>query len=80
MSHLGSGIAVLTVLATSPVAAETFDAAYPTTLAGLTIGEARVAGTVGDAAYRVRLDGAMTLFGMTNRFDAKTREKRETHG
>jgi uncharacterized protein DUF3108 len=57
-------------LCTSPAAAENFDAAYRATLVGLTVGEARLTGSVADGAYTMRLNGETRMVGFSSRFDA----------
>jgi hypothetical protein len=57
-------------LYTSPAAAGNFDAAYRATLVGLTVGEARLTGSVTDGAYTMRLNGETRMVGFSNRFDA----------
>lgn len=61
---------VLEGLTVTTASAESFDARYQATLAGLTVGGARVTGSVNAATYRVRFDGSLSLFGFSNRIDA----------
>ena len=51
------------------------DAAYRATLAGLTIGEARLTGSIADGAYTMRIKGETSLIGFSNRFDASAEGK-----
>jgi len=52
--------------------AETFDAVYRATLAGIPIGKARLTGDVGAGAYTMRLKGEASIPGFSNRFDASS--------
>ena len=70
---LRSLIAIIVMFATAvPAPAETFDAVYRATLAGIPIGKARLTGDVGAGAYTIRLKGDASLLGYSNRFDASS--------
>jgi hypothetical protein len=62
------------ILFTIPAAAaaETFEAVYRATLAGMPIGKARLTGSVGAGAYTLRLKGETSIPGFSNRFDASS--------
>lgn len=60
---------ILAGLYTTPAAAENFDAAYRATLVGITVGEARLTGSVTDGIYTLRLKGETSMIGFSNRFD-----------
>jgi hypothetical protein len=62
------------ILFTIPAAAaaETFDAIYRATLAGIPIGKARLTGGVGPSTYTMRLNGEVSIPGFSNRFDASS--------
>jgi hypothetical protein len=53
-------------------AAETFEAVYRATLAGIPIGKARLTGSVGAGAYTLRLKGEASIPAFSNRFDASS--------
>jgi len=55
-----------------PAMAETIDAVYGATLAGISIGKARLTGDVGAGAYTIRLKGEASLIGFSSRFDASS--------
>jgi hypothetical protein len=52
--------------------AETIDAVYRATLAGMPIGKARLTGGVGEGAYTIRLKGEASVLGFSNRFEASS--------
>jgi hypothetical protein len=55
-----------------PAMAETFDAVYRATLAGIPIGKARLTGDMAAGAYSIRLNGDASLLGYSSRFDASS--------
>ncbi|MET0724051.1 MAG: DUF3108 domain-containing protein [Tardiphaga sp.] len=63
-------IAILLLASPAPGMAETFDAVYRATLAGVPVGTARLTGDVGAGAYTIRLKGEASLLGFSNRFEA----------
>jgi hypothetical protein len=64
-------VAVL-LFAPTPVMAETIDAVYRATLAGIPIGKARLTGGMGEGAYTIRLKGEASLLGFSSRFEASS--------
>jgi Protein of unknown function (DUF3108) len=66
-------IAAILVFATPmPAPAETIDAVYRATLAGMPIGKAHLTGGVGADAYIIRLKGEASLLGFSSRFEASS--------
>lgn len=66
-------MAIILLLATPmPAMAETIDAVYGATLAGISIGKARLTGDIAAGAYTIRLKGEASLFGFSSRFDASS--------
>jgi hypothetical protein len=66
-------MAVILLFATPmPAMAETIDAVYQATLAGISIGKARLTGGVGAGAYTIRLKGEASLLGFSSRFEASS--------
>ncbi len=55
-----------------PAMAETIDAVYRATLAGVSIGKAHLTGGVGAGVYAIRLAGEASLLGFSSRFDASS--------
>jgi hypothetical protein len=66
-----SVMAAIVLSATAmPAMAETFDAVYRATLAGVPVGKARLTGEMGAGAYTIRLKGEVSLLGFSSRFEA----------
>ncbi|MDB5516315.1 MAG: hypothetical protein JWQ17_3073 [Tardiphaga sp.] len=64
-------MAAIVLFATAmPAMAETFDAVYRATLAGVPVGKGRLTGDVGTGAYTIRLKGEASLLGFSSRFEA----------
>jgi hypothetical protein len=55
-----------------PAMAQTFDAVYRATLAGIPIGKARLTGDAGGDAYTIRLKGEASLLSYSSRFEASS--------
>lgn len=53
-----------------PAMAETFDAVYRATVAGIPVGKARLTGEVGAGVYTIRLKGEASMLGFSSRFEA----------
>ena len=64
--------AILVFAAPIAASAETIDAVYRATLAGMPIGKARLTGGVGAGAYTIRLKGEASLLGFSSRFEASS--------
>jgi hypothetical protein len=65
-------VAILLFATPLPAMAETIDAVYRATLAGMPIGKARLTGGVGAGAYTIRLKGEASLLGFSSRFEASS--------
>lgn len=65
-------VAILLFAAPMPAMADTIDAVYRATLAGVPIGKARLTGGVGEGAYTIRLKGEASLLGFSSRFEASS--------
>jgi uncharacterized protein DUF3108 len=66
-------MAIILLFATPmPAMSETIDAVYGATLAGISIGKARLTGGVGAGAYTIRLKGEASLMGFSSRFEASS--------
>ena len=64
--------AILVFAAPIAASAETIDAVYRATLAGMPIGKAHLTGGVGAGAYTIRLKGEASLLGFSSRFEASS--------
>jgi hypothetical protein len=65
-------VAMLLFATPMPATAETIDAVYRATLAGMPIGKARLTGGLGEGAYAIRLKGEASLLGFSSRFEASS--------
>jgi hypothetical protein len=62
--------AIALCAAAMPAMAETFDAVYRATVAGVPVGKARLTGEVAAGAYTIRLKGEASMLGFSSRFEA----------
>jgi hypothetical protein len=65
-------VAVLLFATPTTAMAETIDAVYRATLAGIPIGKARLTGGMGEGAYTIRLKGEASVLGFSSRFEASS--------
>lgn len=72
MRHRCLMVTLLLFATPMPAMAQTFDAVYRATLAGIPIGKARLTGDVGADAYTIRLKGEASLLSYSSRFEASS--------
>lgn len=72
MTHSALVTAVLLAgFAAAPARSENFSATSRATIAGLPVGEGRLSGQIGEDSYAARVDGSISIPGISNGFDAK---------
>ena len=70
VAALSAAILIAAVL-TVPARADEFTATYRATLAGLPIGGVQLSGRMAEGAYSARVDGSVSVLGISNVFDAE---------